>query len=158
VHLAEINIGRLLAPPGDPRVAAFMEALARVNGLGKRMPGFVWMMEDAAGAPTGNTGSRIEGDPRFVFNLTVWDSLPALETFVWQTVHRQFYDRRAEWFEVLGTQHFAMWRVAPGHRPTLAEGLDRIARRNRDGDSADAFGWDWARAHPDRLPGVATGG
>ncbi|MFN9943099.1 MAG: DUF3291 domain-containing protein [bacterium] len=139
-------------------MAAFMEALARVNGLGKRMPGFVWMMEDAAGAATGNTGSMIEGDPRFVFNLTVWDSLPALETFVWQTVHRQFYDRRAEWFEVLWTQHFAMWRVAPGHRPTLAEGLDRIARRNRDGDSADAFGWDWARAHPDRLPGVATGG
>jgi hypothetical protein len=148
MHLAEINIGRLLAPPGDPRVAAFMAALTRVNTLGKRMPGFVWMMEDAAGAPTGNTGSKIEGDSRFVFNLTVWDSLAALDTFVWQTVHRQFYDRRAEWFELLGRQHFAMWWVPPGHHPTLAEGLDRIARRSREGDSPAAFGWDWARAHP----------
>ena len=33
-HLAELNIGRLLAPTDDPRVAEFMAALDRVNGLG----------------------------------------------------------------------------------------------------------------------------
>ena len=42
-HLAELNVGRLLAPTDDPRVAEFMAALDRVNGLGKRMPGFVWI-------------------------------------------------------------------------------------------------------------------
>ena len=41
LHLAELNVGRLLAPTDDPRVAEFMSALDRVNGLGKRMPGFV---------------------------------------------------------------------------------------------------------------------
>lgn len=147
MHLAELNIGRLLAPPEDPRVAEFMAALARVNGLGKRMPGFVWMMEDTEGAATGNTGHKIDGDPRFVFNLTVWEDLPTLETFVWKTIHRQFHDRRAEWFDILGRQHFAMWHVAPGHRPTLAEGLDRIAARATHGDGPQAFGWDWARAN-----------
>jgi hypothetical protein len=146
MHLAEINIGRLVALPEDPRVAEFMAALARVNGLGKRMPGFVWMMEDSEGAGTGNTGTKIAGDPRFVANMTVWTDLVSLEAFVWKTVHRQFYDRRAEWFEILGEQHFAMWWVAPGHRPTLDEGLERIARRKRDGDGAEAFGWDWARS------------
>ncbi len=49
-HLAELNVGRLLAPTDDPRVAEFMAALDRVNGLGKRSPGFVWMME-GSGAP-----------------------------------------------------------------------------------------------------------
>lgn len=44
-HLAELNVGRLVAPNDDPRVAEFMDNLDRVNGLGKRMPGFVWMME-----------------------------------------------------------------------------------------------------------------
>ena len=44
-HLAELNLGRLLAPADEPRVAKLMAALDRINGLGKRMPGFVWMMQ-----------------------------------------------------------------------------------------------------------------
>ena len=52
-HLAELNVGRLIADTDDPRVAEFMNALDSINGLGKRMPGFVWMME-GSGEP--NTG------------------------------------------------------------------------------------------------------
>ena len=48
-HLAELNIGRLIAPRADPRVADFMKNLDRINGLGKRMPGYVWMMEGDEG-------------------------------------------------------------------------------------------------------------
>ena len=44
-HLAELNVGRLLAPVGDPRVAEFIDNIERINNLGKRMPGFVWMLE-----------------------------------------------------------------------------------------------------------------
>ncbi|MBC7476612.1 MAG: DUF3291 domain-containing protein, partial [Pseudorhodobacter sp.] len=87
-HLAQLNVGRLLAPTDDPRVGEFMGALDRVNGMGKRMPGFVWMMEGAGGPGTGNTDAKIAGDPRHVFNLTVWHSVEALEAFVWNTVHR----------------------------------------------------------------------
>ncbi len=144
-HLAQLNIGRLVAPPGDPRVAAFMAALDRVNGLGKRSPGFVWMMEGSGEPGTGNTETKLEGDPRFVSNLTVWEDLASLERFVFKTVHRQFLDRRHEWFEVLGRMHFVMWPVAEGHRPDLDEALDRLARLERDGDGPEAFGWDWAR-------------
>lgn len=32
-HLAELNVGRLIAPTGDPRAAEFMEALDRLNHL-----------------------------------------------------------------------------------------------------------------------------
>jgi len=39
MHLAELNIGRLVAPTDDPQVADFMNNLDRINGLGKRMPG-----------------------------------------------------------------------------------------------------------------------
>jgi hypothetical protein len=140
-HIAELNVGRLIAPTDDPRVGEFMRALDRVNGLGKRMPGFVWMMEGSGEPGTGNTETKIGGDPRFVSNLTVWDSVEALEAFVWNTVHRQFYARRAEWFEVLGKMHFVMWRVPAGHRPTLDEGLERLAHLQAHGDSDHAFGW-----------------
>ena len=138
-HLAQLNIGRLVAGTDDPRVAEFMGALDRVNGIGKRMPGFVWMMEGSEGM--GNTEIKIGGDPRFVSNLTVWESVEALERFVWGTIHRQFYERRAEWFELLGAMHFVMWWVPEGHRPTLEEGLGRLARLEAEGDSDRAFGW-----------------
>ena len=140
-HLAELNIGRLLAPTDDPRVAEFMANLDRVNGLGKRMPGFLWMMEGSGAPGTGNTDAKIGGDPQFVSNLTVWETAEQLETFVWGTIHKQFYDRRREWFEVLGDMHFVMWWVPAGHRPTLDEALARLEHLKQHGDSDHAFGW-----------------
>jgi hypothetical protein len=145
MHLAELNIGRLLAPTDDPRVAEFMGALDRVNGLGKRMPGFVWMMEGSGMPGTGNTEAKIGGDPQFVSNLSVWESVATLENFVWNTVHRAFYERRAEWFEVLGQMHFVMWWVPEGYRPSLDEALARLAYKEEHGDSDHAFGWSWLK-------------
>lgn len=145
LQLAELNIGRLLAPTHDPRVAEFMGALDRVNGLGKRMPGFVWMMEGSGEPGTGNTENAIGDDAQFVANLTVWESVETLEAFVWNTVHRQFYERRQEWFEVLGAMHFVMWWVPRGHRPTLDEGLARLEHLRAQGASDHAFGWEWLK-------------
>ena len=144
-HLAELNVGRLVAPTDDPRVAEFMEALDRINGLGKRMPGFVWMMEGSGEPGTGNTENNIGDDPQFVANLTVWKDAETLENFVFNTVHRQFYERRAEWFEVLGEMHFVMWWVPEGHRPTLDEALERLAHLRDHGDGEQAFGWSYLK-------------
>lgn len=144
-HLAQLNIGRLVAPTDDPRVAEFMGALDRVNGLGKRMPGFVWMMEGSGEPGKGNTDNNLEGDQQFVANLTVWENVESLEKFVWQTVHRQFYERRAEWFGLLGRMHFVMWWVPEGHRPTLNEALARLDHIQAHGDSDQAFGWAWLK-------------
>ncbi|WP_417721945.1 DUF3291 domain-containing protein [Salipiger sp.] len=158
-HLAELNVGRLLAPTDDPRVAEFMGALDRINGLGKRMPGFVWMMVGSGEPGTGNTEAKIGGDPQFVSNLTVWEDVTSLETFVWKTVHKQFYDRRAEWFEVLGEMHFVMWWVPAGHRPTLDEALERLDLLRSAGASERAFDWAWleeATAWRDRQCRVAA--
>ncbi len=142
MHLAELNIGRLLAPTDDPLVAEFMANLDRINGLGKRMPGFVWMMEGSGEPGTGNTENNIGDDPQFVANLTVWEDVESLETFVFGTIHKQFYDRRQEWFQVLGDQHFVMWWVEAGHQPTLDEGLARLDHLKVNGNSDHAFGWD----------------
>lgn len=142
-QLAQLNVGRLVAPTDDPRVAEFMGALDRINGMGKRMPGFVWMMEGSGEPGTGNTGNNIGDDPRFVANLTVWEDVESLENFVWNTVHRQFYERRAEWFEVMGSMHFVMWWVPQGHRPTLDEALERLEHLRAEGDSDHAFGWSY---------------
>jgi len=149
-HLAELNIGRLRAMPGDPRVAEFMANLDRVNGLGKRMPGFVWMMAGSGEPGTGNTENAVGDDPQMVTNLTVWEDVETLEQFVWNTVHRQFYQRRAEWFELMSDMHFVMWWVPEGHNPSQEEALARLDHLRAHGDSDHAFGWSYlenARLH-----------
>ncbi len=144
-HLAELNIGRLVAPTDDPRVKDFMDNLDKINGLGKRMPGFVWMMEGSGAPGTGNTEHKINDDPKAITNLTVWEDVASLETFVWGTVHKQFYDRKAEWFELLEKMHFVMWWVRAGHEPDLNEALARLDYLQENGDSDHAFGWTYLK-------------
>jgi hypothetical protein len=141
MHLAELNVGRLVAPTDDPKVAEFMDNLDRINGLGKRMPGFVWMMEGSGEPGTGNTDVKLNGDPLFVANLTVWDDYDSLKTFVYQTLHKKFMDRGKEWFEVLTDKHFVMWWVPEGHHPTIEEAMDRLQYLQQNGDTDHAFGW-----------------
>ena len=141
-HLAELNVGRLVAPIDDPRVAEFKENLDRINGLGKRSKGFVWLLE-GEGENVGATANAIDNDPRYVPNLSVWENVASLEHFVWNTVHRQFYEDRAKWFEALGDTYFVMWWVPQGHRPGLDEALERLDHLRANGDSDHAFGWSY---------------
>ncbi len=144
-QLAELNVGYLAGLPDDPRVAEFMENLDRINGLGKRMPGFVWMMEGSGAPGTGNIENSIGDDPQYVANLTVWQDAETLGNFVWNTVHKQFFERRHEWFQVLKDMHFVMWWVPAGHRPSLQEALERLEYLRVNGDSDHAFGWNWLK-------------
>ena len=79
-HLAQLNIGRLRHDVGDPRMAEFVDNLALVNGLAERSPGFVWRYQDDSGSAIDTR--PFDGDPRMAINLSVWDSVEALERFV----------------------------------------------------------------------------
>ena len=118
-----------------------MANLDRINGLGKRSDGFVWMMEGSGAPGTGNTENNIGDDPQFVANLTVWQTADDLRNFVWNTVHRQFYARRAEWFSLMSEKHFVMWWIPAGHRPDMQEAQERLDYLRAHGDSDQAFGW-----------------
>ena len=113
-HLAQLNIGRIRYEIDDPRMADFTDNLAMVNGLAERTPGFVWRYIDESG---NSTSTRPYSDPRIAINLSVWESVEALERFVYQTIHKRFYGRRAEWFEHFEGPYFVMWWVPAGHRP-----------------------------------------
>lgn len=142
-HLAQLNLAHLKAPEDDPLVADFMNALDRVNGIGKRSPGFVWMMEGSGGPNSGNTDTKVSDDPLLISNLTVWEDIESFEAFVWNTVHRQFYARRHEWMQIQAQNNFVMWWIEPEHRPTIGEAMDRLAHLNDHGNSDHAFGWDY---------------
>ena len=139
MHLAEVNIGRVLGGPDDPRMADFFDNLARVNALAERMPGFVWRLKD----DTGDSAMAIHwpGDPTMSVNLSVWEDAETLGRFVFQTVHRNIYARKHDFFEAPGEPMFVMWWIEPGHIPTLDEAKARLDHYRAHGPTDHAFGW-----------------
>jgi Domain of unknown function (DUF3291) len=142
-HLAQLNVGRIRYEIDDPRMADFANNLALVNGLAERTPGFVWRYIDESG---NSTSTRPYADPRIAINLSVWESVEALERFVYQTLHKRFYGRRAEWFEHFEGPYFVMWWVAAGHRPSVEEAMARLEYLKQHGPSDYAFDWETASA------------
>ena len=138
-HLAELNIGRLRHPLTDPRIADFSNNLTLVNGLADRSPGFVWRLKGDTGDAT---GIRAFDDPLIIVNVSVWETVEALERYVWQTVHKRFYGRRQDWFDKMDGPHFVMWWVPVGHQPTVIEAKERLEHLAAHGPSDHAFGWE----------------
>jgi hypothetical protein len=136
-HLAQLNIGKLVAPIGDPRVAEFIDALGSINALGESSPGFVWRLQDEAGNAT---SIRAFDDPDIIPNLTVWTSVEALKAFAYRSEHVDFFRRRAEWFQP-GESGVVLWWVSEGEIPTIAEARRRLEYLAANGPSPYAFGF-----------------
>ncbi len=136
-HLAQLNVGKLVAPLDDPRVAAFAGALETINGLGEASPGFVWRLQDDAGNAT---SIRAFPDPEVIVNLTVWTSVDALKAFAYRSAHVEFLRRRAEWF-VPGASAVALWWEREGDIPTVAAARARLEFLRAHGPSPYAFGF-----------------
>ena len=142
-HLAQLSIGKFRAPKDDSSMADFFGNLDRINAAAERMPGFVWRLKDDSGNATSIAWA---GARDIAVNLTVWESVEALEKFVWQTAHTQIYARKGEFFEKMETPHFVMWWIEAGHIPTVEEAKERLDHLTVHGPSEFAFGWETAPA------------
>src|SRR5437764_14253159 len=94
-HLAQINVGNLVAPPGDPSVQPFFDALDRVNALAEAAPGFVWRLQGEGGNAT---GIQVSPDPLFILNMSVWTDADSLFAFVYRSAHTPVMARRRDYF------------------------------------------------------------
>ena len=135
-HLAQVNVGRLAAPKGDPRVAPFFAALDRVNALAEASPGYVWRLQDEAGNAT---DIKPTSDPLFIVNLSVWHDAESLFAFVYRSAHAPEMARRREYFERFEGAYQALWWVPAGHTPSVDEALSRLWRLDRYGPAPEAF-------------------
>jgi hypothetical protein len=135
-HLAQINIGRLVAPVDDPRVADFVARLEPVNRLADAAPGFVWRLQSATGNATGVAYSN---DPQVIVNMSVWESIEALRHFTYGLHHMQVLRHRAEWFHKMDQSPYCLWWIAAGHLPTVAEGKQRLEHYQTHGATPYAF-------------------
>jgi hypothetical protein len=138
-HLAQINIGKLRGGPDDPRMADFYANLARVNALAERMPGFVWRLKNETGESA--IGLHWPGDEAMAVNMSVWATPEDLGRFVFQTVHRNIYARKHEFFETPAQPTVVLWWIDAGHIPTLEEAKARLDHLVAHGPSPFAFGW-----------------
>ncbi len=145
-HIAQFNVARAKFDLKDPRMAEFAVSVDRVNDAADHAPGFVWRLDDDSGYM-----NSVPDDPRMILNLSVWETIGDLKHYVWNTLHRRFYVRKREWFEVLGGKHFVMWKIQAGERPDLDEGRARLEHLREHGPTLVAFGWESIRAPFARL-------
>jgi hypothetical protein len=135
-HLAQVNIGRLVAPEGDPRVQPFFDALDRVNALAEASPGFVWRL---TGEGNNATDLRPTPDPLLAVNMSVWTDADALFAFVYRSTHTPVMARRRDYFERFDGAFQAMWWIPAGEIPTLSDAFSRLWMLDRYGPTSHAF-------------------
>jgi Domain of unknown function (DUF3291) len=135
-HLAQINIGRLVAPVDDPKIAGFVGQLDEINALAERAPGFVWRLKSDAGNATDIV---YNDDPFVILNMSVWESIESLRDYAYGSKHVESLRRRADWFEKMDKPHYCLWWVPEGHVPTVAEGRERLERYQREGATEYSF-------------------
>ena len=138
MQLAELNIATWKIPETAPEARFFMDNIKRINALAERSPGFVWRLVDENRDAHGRTPL---GGPETFVTLSVWESPRDFAHFVWNTVHKRIYERRADWFHALESHHMVMWWVEDGARPDLQEAKSRLDHLNEHGDTDHAFGW-----------------
>ena len=147
MHLAQLNVGRLVGEPDGPEVAEFMTAIPAMNLLAESSPGFVWRLADDEGP--GATGIRFPGhedDVRYIVNLSVWEDFDSLRHYVARSGHGMYLRRRREWFEKPPQPTTVLWWVPDGHTPSVDEAAERLGHLRTHGPTQVAF--DMANPHP----------
>ena len=135
-QLAQVNIGRMRAPLEDRVMAGFVARLDEINALADNSPGFVWRLQTEAGNAT---YLRPYDDDRILFNFSIWETIEALKTYVYRTVHAEIMRHRHEWFDKFRGEFIALWWVPVGHVPSIDEAKKRIAHLNAHGPTQFTF-------------------
>ena len=152
-HIAQVNLGRVLAPLDTPQMAGFMTMLGEINALADASPGFVWRFQDDLGNAT--YFRPYPEDDRILFNMSVWESVEALMAFVYRSGHTALMRRRKEWFEPFDTAYQALWWVPAGTLPSAEDAKARLAHLRQHGPTPHAFTFRQSY-RPDGQPGQAA--
>jgi len=139
--LAQVNIGRMLAPLDSPQLADFVAALAPVNAAADAALGFVWRLQTEDGNATAVQAFEWDrtGTAGVLVNMSVWESVEALAAYVYSDAHRQVLKRRRQWFERMADAYTALWWIPAGHTPTTTEAERRVLHLREFGPTPYAF-------------------
>ncbi len=125
MHLAQVNIGRTLGPMDSPTMAEFKANLDPIDALAEA--------------------------PREIVNLSVWDSIESLRTYVYKSHHLEFFKRRAEWFEKSTQASYPLWWIPEGHAPTVTEAKERLEHYRKHGATEHSFWFSQPFPDPEKV-------
>jgi len=135
-QIAQVNIGRMLAPIDSPVMAEFVANLDRINALAESSEGFVWRLKDDH---NNATSIKIYDDDFIIVNMSVWRTIDSLFNFAYKSHHVEIFKKRSSWFEKMPEMHMALWYVPAGHEPTVAEAEGRLNYIRANGETPRAF-------------------
>ena len=135
-HLAQLNIAKMLAPIDDPLMQEFVNNLEKVNGIADGSPGFVWRLETDEGDAT---AIRVFDNDMLLVNMSVWQSIDDLKSFVYGSFHKEILKRKKEWFDKFEGAYQVMWWVKPGTEPSVPEAEARLLYLQENSESGYAF-------------------
>ncbi|MEO1246635.1 MAG: DUF3291 domain-containing protein [Pseudomonadota bacterium] len=137
-HLVHCNVATMRGESQQAVMAGFFERLDALNALADRSPGFVWRLDSEEQEIL---AARIFDNDRLLVNLSVWETLEALEHYVYRTAHADALRQRAAWFEPSARASLALWWVPAGHTPDVEEAKARFDKLWANGPTPDAFGF-----------------
>ena len=140
--LAQVNIGRLVAPLDSEQLAGFVASLDPVNAVADTAPGFIWRLQTEEGNATSLRVFDEDADGAdggILVNMSVWESVEALAAYVYSDTHRQVLRRRRNWFDRMAEAHLALWWIPRGHFPTTQEAEERVLHLRERGPGPYAF-------------------
>ncbi len=124
------------APLDSPKMAGFVALLDPVNRLAEQSPGYVWRLQGDEGNATAIQAFE---DPLILVNFSIWESIEALREFTYKTGHTEPLRRRGEWFDKATAPQFALWWIAAGHIPSVADAKVRLEHLRKHGPTPFAF-------------------
>ena len=137
MQLAQANVATMRVPYDDPLMVDFKEQLDAVNATADAAPGFVWrFVEDEEDGPE---IARVFGGGNVLFNLSVWESISALQDWVYSGKHLDVVRKRAKWFETSARSPLVLWWIDDSHVPTIEEAGGRFWLLWNNGPSPEAF-------------------
>ena len=134
-HLAQLNIAKMKYPIDAPEMSDFVDNLDNINALADESSGFIWRLQTEAGDATAIDFFGSD----FLVNMSVWEDIESLHSYVYRTAHNEILARRKEWFERLLESYSVLWWIPAGSIPTLEEAGTRLESLKSRGSSRQAF-------------------
>ncbi len=135
-HIAQINIAQAVAPMDSKIMEGFVGRLDEINALADSSEGFVWRLQDEGGDAT---SIQAYDNSNIIINMSVWNNITHLKSFVYKSAHVELIRDRDAWFSKIAAFHMVLWWIPVGHIPTVEEGKEKLDVLEKNGPSPRAF-------------------
>ena len=136
-QLAQINIAQMKGKDyNDPSMTDFVANIDHINQIAEASPGFVWRLKDEQDNALNINPFQ---DRSLLINISVWEEVAPLKSFVYGAMHLEIMKRKKEWFHHFKGFYYALWWIKAGEYPSAVEASKQLAYLQDKGPSEKVF-------------------